>query len=382
MAVYLLKAEDDGGALVEIERRLKAAIPDIKWAMGLEEIGRPSLRGTGRSIAILLAPSTDEDLAELIDVVGKRVHDLFFIVVGGDISARRYKQLIQSGNADWVADSAATQEILAIVGRVGAAGAGALNQAFVVSFLPSAGGVGNSTLAIETAVQLIQLKAAKGGKVALIDVDFQSSHVCDHLDVPPKFRIEEIIEAPERLDDRLLEAFASRHACGLDIFAAPREPLHVRDLGVEALSVLFDAMAHRYAYIIVDLPVSAHVWTIPLLSASEGILVTGVNTIPGLRQIAETVRAVRAEPGINADVRAVVNRCERGLFGGVVRSDHIDRVLGEEERFYVRDTRAAVECANIGQSMTLSRPSDKTVKDIGAIAAFCMALKPFSARQA
>ena len=63
---------------------------------------------------------------------------------------------------------------------------------------------------------------------------------------------------------------------------------------------------------------------------------TGVNTIPGLRQIAETVRAVRAEPGINADVRAVVNRCERGLFGGVDRSDHIDRVLGEEERFYVR----------------------------------------------
>ncbi len=73
MAVYLLKAEDDAGALVEIERRLKAVIPDIKWATGVEEIGKPSLRGLGRSIAILLAPSTDEDLAGLIDVVSKRV---------------------------------------------------------------------------------------------------------------------------------------------------------------------------------------------------------------------------------------------------------------------------------------------------------------------
>jgi Flp pilus assembly CpaE family ATPase len=151
-------------------------------------------------------------------------------------------------------------------------------------------------------------------------------------------------------------------------------------VGVKALSALFERMSHHYAYIVVDLPVSAHVWTGPLLTASEGILVTGVNTIPGLRQVAETVRAVRAEGGINADVRSVINRCEFGLFGRVARRDHIDRILGGEERFYVRNTRIAVECVNMGESMTMARPSDKAVKDIAAIADFCMALKPASAR--
>ena len=211
-------------------------------------------------------------------------------MVGGDLSARDYKRLIQAGNADWVAESGATQEILDIVARVGAARTGAANQSIVVSFLPSAGGVGNSTLAIETAIQLVRRKPAKDGKVALVDLDFQTSHVCDYLDVAPKFRIEEIIDEPKRLDDRLLEVFASRHSSGLDVFAAARNPLHGRDLGVEALSALFERMAQHYAFIVVDLPVSAHVWTIPLLIASEGILVTGVNTIPGLRQVAETVQ--------------------------------------------------------------------------------------------
>ena len=376
-----MKTDGEEGPLVEIERKLRLAIPDIRSARGVEEIDKPSLRGAGRSVAILAAPSTEENLAGMIDVVNKR-RSVFFIVVGGDISARRYKQLIESGNAEWVADSSATEEILGLVARAAAGGAGASNQTIIVSFMPSAGGVGNSTLAIETALQLIRRKAAAGAKIALIDLDFQSSHVCDYLDVSPKFRIEEIIAAPERLDDQLLEVFTTRHSSGLDVFAAPRDPLHLRDISVETLSALLERMARQYAYIIVDLPVSAHSWTIPLLTASEAIFVTGVNTIPGLRQIAQILSDLGAEPGMNAEVRTVINRCEFGLFGGVVRSDHIDRVLGEKERFYVRNTSVALECANLGEAMTLARPSEKAVKDIAEIATFCMALKPLSVRPA
>jgi Flp pilus assembly CpaE family ATPase len=355
-------------------------IGDLKRVARMEDIGRPSLRGAGRSVAIF-APSAGKDFAGLIDIVNKRSKDVFCIVVGGNLSAKDYKQLIQSGNADWVAESGATQEILGIVARVAAARSGAANQSIVLSFLPSAGGVGNSTLAIETAIQLVRRKPANDGRIALVDLDFQSSHVCDYLDVAPKFQIEEIIDEPGRLDDQLLEVFASRHSSGVDIFAAPRNRMHVSTVGVEALSALFERMSHHYATIVVDLPVPAHVWTIPLLTASEGILVTGVNTIPGLRQVAETVRAVRAEGGIHADVRAVINRCESSLFGGVARRDHVGRVLGQEERFYVRNTSAALECVNRGESMTMARPSDKAVKDIAAIVDFCVALTPLSARQ-
>ena len=247
MPVYLLNADGDEGALVEIERRIRPAIPDLKRVAGIGDIGAPSLKGAKRSIVITVAPSAGKDFAGLIDIVNKRHKDVFFVVVGGDLSARHYKQLTQSGNADWVAESGATQEILGIVARVAAARPTGANHSIVVSFLPSAGGVGNSTLAIETAIQLVRRKAANDSKIALVDLDLQSSNVCDYLDVAPKFQIGEIIDEPSRLDDQLLEVFASPHSSGVDIFAAPRNRLHVSKAGVEVLSALFERMSHHYA---------------------------------------------------------------------------------------------------------------------------------------
>jgi pilus assembly protein CpaE len=228
MPNYLLNAGGDERALDDIDRRLKLAIPDLKRVASFEDIPRPSLREEARSIAIVVAQAAATDLSDLVNRISKRKKDVFFVFVGGDLSARDYKLLMQTGNADWVAEAGSTEEILNIVRREKEAkGAGASDRPVVVSFVPSGGGVGNTTLAIETAVQLAKRKIGKGAKVALIDLDFQTSHVCDYLDLAPKFRVEEIIEAPERLDDHLLDVFASRHSSGVDVFAVPRERLRI-----------------------------------------------------------------------------------------------------------------------------------------------------------
>jgi pilus assembly protein CpaE len=384
MTIYLMQGGDAGTRVDEIERKLKSTIPDLRRLPSLEDIDETAIDGAERFIVVLVAGVQENgDVQNLIDVVTRRPRNIFFIVVGGDISARDYKRLIQSGNADWVAEAGLPQEILEIVGRISAPArnAHAVESPVVVSFVPSAGGVGNSTLAIETAIHLVRDKSTKDAKVALVDLDFQSSHVCDYLDIAPKFQFDEIVAAPGRLDDQLLSAFISRHPSRLDVFAASRSRFNVRDLDVEALSALFDRMAHRYDYIVIDLPLSMHAWTIPLLAASRGILVTGLNTIPGLRQIEETLRALRAEALVTADVRAVVNRCDFGLLGKVVRADHVARILGDEMRLFVRNARVALECVNLGTPMTLAYPSDKAVKDIGAIANYCAALRFAAARR-
>ena len=305
MAIYLTQRGGDETRVDEIEGKLKSTIPDLKRVPSVEAIDPKAVNGAERSIVILAAASRmGPNVDELIDAVRRSPRNLFFIVVGGDISARDYKRLIQSGNADWVAEVGLPHEIRDIVERVSAPARDdvAGDSPTVVSFTPSAGGVGNSTLAIETAIHLVRAKSSKGARVALVDLDFQSSHVCDYLDIAPKFQFEEIVAAPDRLDDHLLSAFISHHPSGLDVLAASRSRFHARDLSVEALSALFDRMAQRYSTIIIDLPLSVHAWTLPLLAASKGILVAGLNTIPGLRQIEETLRALREEPTITADV--------------------------------------------------------------------------------
>jgi pilus assembly protein CpaE len=378
MAIYLTQGGDDETKVDEIEDRLKSAIPDLKRVSRVEDIDQKSVSGAERSIVVLVAAALEgANIDDLIDVVRRHSRNLFVIVVGGDISAQDYKRLIQSGNADWIAEAGLPHEVLDIVGRLSAPAVHdvAGESPVVISFTPSAGGVGNSTLAIETAIHLIKNKSNWSAKVALVDLDFQSSHVCDYLDIAPKFQFEEIVASPDRLDDHLLSAFISHHSSGLDVLAASRSQFHARDLSVEALSALFDRMAQRYATIIIDLPLSVHSWTLPLLAASKGILVTGLNTIPGLRQIEETLRALRTEASITAEMRALVNRCEFGLLGSVARADHVARILGEEKRLLVRNSRVAIECVNVGTPISLAHPSDKSVRDIAAIAAFCAGLK-------
>lgn len=379
MSVYILKTGGSAEALDSIEKRLEPAIPGLKRIGSVDDIGRPSFKSGGRAFVILVAGSADkQDLAMLVDTAISRHRNVFFLVVSDDISARDYKHLIQFGNADWATESGLPREALDILRRVDATSSPAVAppRPVVVSFVPSAGGVGNSTLSMETAVQLVKRRGDKGSRTALIDLDFQTSRVCDYLDIAPKVKVDEIMEAPERLDDQLLDVFASRHSSGLDVFAAPRSPLRVRHLGMDALSALFDRMAQRYACILIDLPVAAHEWTIPLLATSEGVLITGVNTIPSLAQIAETLSVIRAESGIGGDVRLIVNRCEFGLFGGMSRADHVARVLGNEKMMFVRNSKVAVDCVNAGAPMATAYPSEKVVKDIAAIADFCMTLKP------
>src|SRR6202453_2177895 len=119
MAIYLTQEGGDETQADEIEGKLKSAIPELKRVPSVEAIVPKSVNGAERSIVVLAAPAPQgANVDDLIDVVRRHPRNLFFIVVGGDISARDYKRLIQSGNADWVAEAGLPHEVLDIVGRV------------------------------------------------------------------------------------------------------------------------------------------------------------------------------------------------------------------------------------------------------------------------
>ena len=71
----------------------------------------------------------------------------------------------------------------------------------------------------------------------------------------------------------------------------------------------------------------------------------------------------------------MINRCQCGLFGGISRMDHVEKVLSGEKKIYVRATTSAIDAVNAGFVMGLSYPFEKAVKDMSAIAEFCSILK-------
>jgi pilus assembly protein CpaE len=243
-----------------------------------------------------------------------------------------------------------------------------------VSFVPSAGGVGNATLIIETAVCLKANKVTADRSVCIVDLDFQTSHVCDYLDLEPRLQVAEFANAPERLDDHLLDSFKTHHSSDIDIFAAPRSKFPSENMSTKALDALFTMIAQRYDLIFVDFPLTWFGWTAQIIAACDGVVVTGLNTIPNLRQLAETLTLVRVSAP-NAKIGIALNRCEKGFFGFVAGRTQVERVLPNEELFFIGNHGEATEGANMGVPMSIGPAARKLRDEFAALAKFCADLQ-------
>src|SRR5262249_14976545 len=149
-------------------------------------------------------------------------------------------------------------------------------------------------------------------------------------------------------------------------------------LDVTALDGLFSIISTRYDVVLIDLPLTWFGWTVDVIAHSKAVVLTGINTIPCLRQIGQTLKVVRdGRPGSPPEsVAVVINRCDRTLLGGVERRQHVESVLGSENILYVsNDPAAFIESANTGRPVALATASRKTIKEIAAIAEFCTGQK-------
>jgi pilus assembly protein CpaE len=390
MSFFVLSAEPGTDRSTATEQRLRAAIPGLREVKHIEDALRAELPAEGPNHLFLIAPPRDAaSLSKLADMAARCRDRLFFVLIGGELSASDYKSLVRTGGADWLPADADVQEILDLVSarqmrsRPDAPGtARPLPGRAAVCFVSSAGGAGNTTLAVEVGAALKIAKSGRDTSICIVDADFQNGHVCDQLDIEPRLKIEEISSDPERLDAQLFEIFISRHASGLHVFAAPRSKLDPCGIDVGALDRLFDMISARYQLILIDLPVTWLAWTPQIISASDGIVVTGLNTIPGLRRLAGTVTAVREVARPSVPIAVAVNRCQRRLFGRIARRHHVESVLAGEQVFYVGEEPTVLESANTGTPLAISRGSRGFTRDIARIADFCLQVKTKAAASA
>jgi pilus assembly protein CpaE len=280
---------------------------------------------------------------------------------------------VRSGGADWVSMEGAPEEILDIISRTSGKEVRSVRdeqvRPAIVAFVPSSGGVGNATLAIETAVQVKRAKQTRSWRVCLLDLDLQASHICDYLDIEPRFHIEEIVQNPDRLDAQLFDLFVSRHeASGVDVLATPRNRRASIELNMAALDALFRFISEQYDLVIVDVPPAWFDWTDQILAVCDLTIVTGLNNVPGLRQIAETLQEVKSVERVPPQIVVVLNRCESGLVGGIARRRHVNRALGNQTVIYVReDAAAANHSLNTGVPLSITSRTSKITKDVGAL---------------
>ena len=378
MQVYFFTAGVESGELEELENRVRGRIPALLKLTKLEEVTKriaQSAAEPASEISYIIFPVlTATSFDRLVSIAEQTQRGIFFIFVSKEISATDYKRLLRGGGADWASLKDAPQEIHDIIARTGETGPAAPAtggaKPIIGAFVPSSGGVGNTTMALETALQLKADKRTRDRRICLFDLDIQTSHVCDYLDIEPRLQLRQIIESPKRLDEQLFELFVSRHSSGIDVLASARNRRDPIEPTVAAFDALFGLIAPRYDIVILDFPPFWANWTNQILSVCDLVVVTGLNTVPGLRQVADLLAALRSLETIPPKIVVGLNRCEPRLLGGVARSQHIGRLLSGETVLTVRDDDVtATQAVNTGVPAAIDSPSSKISKDIRGFAA-------------
>ena len=196
----------------------------------------------------------------------------------------------------------------------------------VLTFVPAAGGVGNTTIAVEAAMQL-----SEGGRhsVCLVDLDLHNNACADFLDLEPRLDLAELGPQGERLDVQLLEVMLSAHQSGVSLLAAPARPGEACELQAHVVSRILDVCAQRCDRLVIDLPRAGAPWTDDVLAGSDRIFIVTDMTVPGLRCARRLAARVEERLGPSTSPRIIVNRFQVGtLFGSGLRKTDVERALG------------------------------------------------------
>ncbi len=244
-----------------------------------------------------------------------------------DVSLAR--QLLQMRVADFVVKPVQPLDLVRACARAAqGAKSGGATEATIYTFLPASGGVGLTTLAIETAMQLLKGDGQKSS-TCLVDLDFQHGSCCDYLDLEPRLDLDEIEPRPDRLDRQLLEVMISEHPSGLKVIAAPSRPAEMRSFDFEVVTRLLDLVATHFDNVVIDVPRTWFAWTDSVLIGSTRLFLVTEMTVPGLKHARHLVSVIRERLADGPRPEVIVNRFEQRLFGPGLRRADIEQALGD-----------------------------------------------------
>jgi len=240
------------------------------------------------------------------------------------------RRLMQARVADFLVKPVPPVELVRTCARVAKPPASAeTTEAQIFTFLPAVGGAGVTTLAVQTAMLLLNSGPRGKSATCLVDLDFQHGACADYLDIEPRLNLSEIEPRPERLDRQLLEVMISQHPSGLAVVAAPNRPAEMRLFDPDVVTRLLDLVSSHFDYVVFDMPRTWFSWTDSVLLGSDKLFIVSETTVPGLRQAKQLVDAIRDRLGDGPHPKVIINRYVQKVFSPALRKSDIQQTIGD-----------------------------------------------------
>ncbi|MGB7258066.1 MAG: response regulator receiver protein [Pseudolabrys sp.] len=298
----------------------------------LSEIAAEFQTDDAAVVVIDLDANSDDEMLALSRLM-VRAGDLPpVIALTQSFDANVARTLVQMRIADFLVKPVAPVDLVRACARVAKnqGGPEQPTEAQIYTFLPAVGGAGVTTLAIQTAMLLLNSGSQRSRpSTCLVDLDFQHGAIADYLDIEPRLNLSEIEPRPERLDRQLLEVMLSHHSSGLAVVAAPNRPAEMRSFDHDMVTRLLDLVSTHFEYVVFDMPRTWFSWTDNLLLGSNKLFIISETTVPALRQAKQLVAAIKERLDNGPEPGVIVNRFKQSMFASGLRYSDLEQALGD-----------------------------------------------------
>lgn len=251
------------------------------------------------------------------------------LVVTQEFNAAAVRILVQLQVADFLVRPVKTADLVRSCIRVlQGPGREENSESQIYTFMPAAGGVGTTTLTLQTAFQLHN-SATRGVSTCVVDLNFQQGACAEYLDLEPRFDITEIENQPEQLDRQLLDVMLSKHSSGLCVLAAPTHPSEMRSFNADVVVRMLDLVSAYFDNVVIDMPRTWFPWTETVLLGSNKLYIVSEMTVPCLRHTQRLIQAVYETVGKEVKPNVIVNRYEQKMFESGIKQADVQEILGD-----------------------------------------------------
>jgi pilus assembly protein CpaE len=297
-------------------------------------------RSSDAPTVLVLDVRPHHQLAPWINDVQKKQPNLAMIVIVSTLDARFILEAMRAGIKECLPEPVTPQALDEAVRRL-VVGEQRERAGQVVAFIGAKGGVGTTTLAVNTAAALAK---TAGSAPLLIDLHVARGDAALLMGAEPRFSVLDAFENLHKVDESFLSGLVEKTQCGAHVLASSARPVNVAT-SPTATRTLLELAARRYRITVLDVP-RADPAMLEALDPATVIAVVTSQELSAVRGAAATVATLRQRYGAQR-LRVLINRYDKN---GPVSAKDIAKVVGEPVACTIpSDYRVAAEAINVGR---------------------------------
>ena len=312
-------------------------------------------------------PDDKPEMSALERLLEKRDGETVFLgLTDREMSIGEARKLRQIGVDDVLPLSITSEELGDVIDdmlgkrrKVVPASPAAQQECTTISIAQARGGVGSTTVAVNTALKLLgtkgTFKSKPTHKVALLDFDLQFGNANVLLDLEDNGGFERLIDEGIEPDFQYLQGIMQTHPSGLDILNAPNAVVPLSSVDPATIGSMIEQLQKHYDYVVIDLPRALVDWLEPVIERTSRLQIVTDTSIPSIRHTKRLMDFYR-EAQIGLPVDLIVSRETKRLMKSPQQKEAESVLEQGFSHWLPDDPKSSRKAVDLGQPIVESAP--------------------------